>query len=135
MSDLITIPERESQALSKYLIGQPCPPQITERYAEAVNKLYAALTAGEQKTWDKMMAYGFYLKLIDSGLAIVNPQSALRKRIFIMLTLLEATPDFTAYFLPQQRSIFYLVVLGCRMSFSALYMICGVITVKLLSIG
>ena len=134
MSDSIQIREGEAQALSRYLVGKDCPDEIRERYAEAVSKLNSTLSGPEQKTWDKMISSRFYLKLLDSGLAIVNPQSNIRKRIFIMLALLEASPDFTDYFLPQQRTIFYLIPLGFRAFFSALYLVCGVVTVRVIGL-
>jgi hypothetical protein len=134
MPDAIKINTAEAQVLSKYLVGQPCSEVMVKHYAGAVSKLYATLTDTEQKTWDRMLRSRLYLKVVDSGLAIVSPQSALRKRIFIMLALLEASPDFTAYFLPQERSIFYLIPLGLRTGMSAIYLAAGVLLVKVLGI-
>ena len=135
MADNITIGDREAQILSKYLVGRECSTEIANRYAEAVNKLSAGHSASEQTTWQKMLSNSFYLKMVDSGLAISNPQSTLRKRIFIMLAILEASPDFMESFLPQKRSIYYLVPLGFRAGLSALYLICGTLFVKVSKIN
>jgi hypothetical protein len=116
-------------------MGKECSGDIIQRYQEAINKLNAGLNDSEQKTWRKMLNSPFYLKLIDSGLAISNPQSALRKRIFIMLAILEASPNFTESFLPQERSIFYLIPLGFRAGLSALYLVFGTLTVKLIKVN
>ena len=135
MVDNIKIADGEAKILSKYLVGKECSEEIIQRYQEAANKLNAGLNDTEQKTWNKMLSSSFYLKLIDSGLAISNPQSALRKRIFIMLAILEASPDFTASFLPQEKSIFYLIPLGFKAGLSALYLAFGTLTVKALKIS
>jgi hypothetical protein len=134
MADSLQISDNEAQVLSQYLIGESCSEQTIHHYTEAVNKLNAALNEAQQKTWRSMLGSNFYLKLIDSGLAISNPQSALRKRIFIMLTLLESSPDHVQYFLPQERSIWYLIPLGFKAGLSAMYLVVGTIAVKALSI-
>ena len=135
MADNITIADREAQILSRYLVGRECSTEMANRYAEAVIKLSAGHSASEQTTWQSMLTNSYYLKMVDSGLAISNPQSALRKRIFIMLAILEASPDFTESFLPQERSVFYLVPLGFRAGLSALYLVFGTLFVKALKIN
>lgn len=134
MADNIKIADREAKILSMYLIGKECPAEIAQHYAEALTKHNAVLSDSQQKTWDKMLASSFYLKLADSGLAITDPQSSLRKRIFIMLALLETSPLYTEFFLPQERSIFYIIPLGFKAALSALYLVSGTIMVKLFSI-
>ena len=135
MSENIKISAREPQILSKYLIGKECTEEIATYYAEALSKHNAILNDSEQKTWDRMLWSGFYLKLVDSGLAISNPQSSLRKRIFIMLTLLEVSPLYTEFFLPQERTFFYIIPLGLRAGLSALYLVIGTIWVKVFHIN
>jgi hypothetical protein len=131
----IHIADNEAQVLSHYLIGEKCSDQTAEHYTEALQKLNATFTESEQKTWSSMIGFTFYLKLVDSGLAVINPQSPLRKRIFIMLTLLESSPDHVKYFLPQERSIWYLIPLGFKAALSAWFMIAGAITVRLLRLA
>lgn len=130
MPDAVQISADEADRLSRYLIGRSCPEEIENRYRDAVHKLNATLNPVEQKIWNRMMASGIYLKLVDSGLAVASPQSPLRKRIFIMLALLETNTNFTEFFLPQPRNLFYLVPLGFRTGLSALYLIAGMIVVK-----
>lgn len=131
MTATIQMAGNEAQVLSRYLIGEKCSDQTAHHYAEAILKLNATFTESEQKTWNSMIEFTFYLKLVDSGLAVINPQSPLRKRIFIMLTLLESSPDHVKYFLPQERSIWYIIPLGFTAALSAWFMIAGAITVKL----
>ncbi|MCW3125431.1 MAG: hypothetical protein JWO03_1089 [Bacteroidetes bacterium] len=135
MTDSLHIADNEAQVLSRYLIGEKCSDQTVYHYTEAVQKMNAVLNESQMKTWRSMLRSLFYLKLIDSGLALTNPQSPLRKRIFIMLALLESSPDHVRYFLPQERSIWYLIPLGFRAGMSALYGIFGFFSVKLLGVG
>lgn len=131
MSEPLYIAPGEAQQLSRYLIGEECPDATVQHYATAVQKLFAILTPDQQKVWDRMLKSRVYMKLIDSGLAVTYPQSPLRKRIFIMLTLLESRPEFTQYFLPQERSIWYLIPLGFRAGLSAVYLVTGGLFTKL----
>jgi len=135
MTDSFKITEREPQTLSKYLVGKECSSEMAQRYTNAVNKINAGLSTSDQSRWNRMLSNVFYLKMVDSGLAVTNPQSPLRKRIFIMLAILEASPDFTESFLPQKRSIFYLIPLGFRAGLSALYLVFGTLFVKVSKIN
>lgn len=135
MSESLYIAPGEAQRLSRYLIGEDCPEATVQHYAAAVQKLFAILTPDQQKVWDRMLRSSLYMKLIDGGLAVTNPQSPLRKRIFIMLTLLESRPEFTQYFLPQERSIWYLIPLGFRAGLSAVYLVSGGLFTKLSGIS
>jgi hypothetical protein len=130
VADNLHIRDEETKILTQYLVGKKCTSEASIHYAEAVHKLNASFTTREQKTWDAMLSNRLYLKLVDSGLAISSPQSPLRKRIFIMLAILEASPDYTAYYLPQERSLFYLIPLGFRAGLSAIYLILGTMIVK-----
>lgn len=127
----IAIQASEAQILSRYLIGEQCSDAIAIHYQKALDAHQAILTTQQQKVWNKMLHSPLYMRLVDSGLAVVNPQSALRKRIFIMLCLLETTPEYVAYYLPQERSIFYLIPLGFRLAWSAVCLVVGVCLVKM----
>ena len=130
MQSDITILPNEAQAISRYLVGKTCNEEMAGRYQDAVNKLHAIFTPEQEQTWRKMVASRIYMKLMDGGLALASPQSPLRKRIFIMLALLECSPDFTEFFLPQPRSIWYLIPLGFRAVMSAVYGLAGLLAVK-----
>jgi len=130
----IHIAPREAQALSQYLVGRTCSDEMALRYSDTLTKLNASLSPGQEKTWSKMISSSIYMKLVDGGLALSAPQSPLRKRIFIMLTLLECSPDYTESFLPQQRSMWYLIPLGFRAAMSAVYGVAGLVMVKTLKV-
>ena len=134
MTPAIHIAQQEAQAISKYLVSKTCTEEMAQRYREAVTKLNATLSPAHEHIWSRMISSNIYMKLVDGGLALSAPQSPLRKRIFIMLTLLECSPEYTEYFLPQQRSIWYLIPLGFRAAMSAVYGLAGLVLVKTLKV-
>jgi hypothetical protein len=131
MSALAVVYANEVDALSHYLVGQPCRAEVAADYALAVSKLNIILTEQQAATYQKMLRSSLYMRAIDGGLAFTNPQSLLRKRIFTMLCLLEATPHYTQYFLPQKRSWLYFFGIGFKVAYAFFTAIIGVIIIKL----
>jgi hypothetical protein len=131
MLDTITLYPREAEILCAYLLDRPCADDVVVAYQEAVLAHQADLSPLQEQIWIKMLHHKSYLKLIDSGLAVTHPQSALRKRIFIMLCLSEAHTQYVDQFLPQTRGLLYLVKIGFRMGVAALYLIVGACVVKI----
>ena len=134
MSTVALVYANEADALSRYLVGQPCRAEVAADYALAVAKLNIAFTDEQAATYQKMLGSRFYMRTIDGGLAFTNPQSLLRKRIFTMLCLLEATPHYTPYFLPQQRNWTYFFGIGFKVAYAFYTAIAGVIIIKLFKI-
>lgn len=124
----------EAQVLSRYLIGKNCSAAIAADYAAAVSKLNITLTDTEANAYRKMLASGFVMRSVDSALALTKSQSLIRKRIFVMLALLECTTENTRYFLPQPRSIFYFFIIGLRVVRGFAFAIIGLLIIKLLGI-
>ncbi|HRG89540.1 MAG TPA: hypothetical protein PLW44_11005 [Chitinophagales bacterium] len=126
--------EGEAQILSHYLIGKNCSAAVAADFELAVSKLNITLTEAETNVYRKMLASGFIMRSVDSALALTKSQSLIRKRIFVMLALLECTTENTAYFLPQQRSIFYFFIIGLRVVRGFAFAILGLLIIKLLGI-
>jgi len=121
----------EAERLSLYLIGKPCNSNVTEGYADAVTKLDMALTPVQEQTYKRMVGWRFYMRAIDGGLAFTNRESVLRKRIFVMLCLLESSKYNTEYFLPRKRSPFYFFGIGFNVAYAFFTAIIGVLIIKL----
>jgi hypothetical protein len=134
MTERLVVYENEANALSRYLVGKNCSSKIAEDFAEAIVKLDVQLTASQERTYLKMLRSIFFMRAVDGGLAFTNKQSLLRKRIFIMLCLLECTVEFNPYFLPISRSPFYFVKIGLEVAYNFLAAIIGIIIVKIFSI-
>jgi hypothetical protein len=104
--------EKEMKVLSEYLIRQDPGELLISLYQKAHGHLSIHLTAKEERIWRKCMNNRFILACTDAALAIKNPSSGIRKKIFLALSLLESSAAFHRYFLPQKRSIFFLLNIG-----------------------
>jgi len=93
--------------------------------------LDATLDEQQMLIWKRMLQSAFVMCSLDGGLALLHPTSALRKRIFIMISLLETEPALAHHFLPQNRGIGYLLWLMVKMVWAILTAIVGVVLVKL----
>lgn len=124
----------EAQILSRYLIGKDCTAAVANDFGLAVSKLDIRLSEAEQKAYKKMLGSLFLLRSVDSAMAISKSQSLIRKRIFVMVALLECTTENLEYFLPQQRSIFYFFIIGLRVARGFAFAIIGLLMLKLLNI-
>jgi len=111
MSDPATW-EKEADCLARYLVGRPAGTPEKQAYAEAMGKIDIVLTPQEAALWPKMLRSKFWLAGVDGGLALLQPTSPLRRKIFVMLAILEASPAYTAYFLSRDFSPFYLLKVG-----------------------
>lgn len=126
--------ENEANALSKYLVGKECSSVIADSFAEAVQKSDVQLNAAQERTYRKMLRSKFFMRAIDGGLAFTNKQSLLRKRIFIMLCLLECSIEHHPYFLPRDRNPFYFLKIGVEVTYNFMVAIAGVFIIKIFSI-
>jgi hypothetical protein len=100
---------REAEILSQYLIGQLPAEKEKMLYADAMQKLDISFSHAEEKQWRFLMKNKLLIPFIDSALAVKNPSSSIRRKIFIMLAILEASPNYTEYFLPKKHSPIYMV--------------------------
>jgi hypothetical protein len=100
--------EQESVIICRYLTGRDPGEKATALYCGAHNRLPLQLSAKEAATWQHCLSSPFVLGSVEAALAIKNPDSLIRKKILLMLAILESTPAFHDFFLPQKRSAFYL---------------------------
>ena len=125
--------EREARIITNYLIGKPCTDELVNRYVQANIKQGIQLDPEEEKLWKFAMKGVYWLSGIDSGLALVQPKSQIRRKIFVMLAILEASVDYCDDFLPQTKSkvqvLFLLAVQGIKAVFFATI---GLILIKVL---
>ena len=49
-------PNRECDALSRYLVGRPCPADVAERYTRAIDELGLRLTFIERVIWNPALS-------------------------------------------------------------------------------
>ena len=96
----------EAERISLYLIAELPREQEKVLYADAIQKLDIALSPVERRLWSRMLESRFIMALADAGLALAKPDSPLRRRIYTLLAILEASPAYTRYFLAESAATF-----------------------------
>lgn len=64
----------------------------------------------EQKLFSFAVNNRWALGAIDGALAFKKPEHILRRKLLLLSAILEARPQYAGHFIPQQRSMFYVVV-------------------------
>lgn len=112
---------REARLICLYLLGSMPSFDLQIRYAAAHERLKIELDRDEQRLWRIIERYPSTLRTIDGGLAISKPQGGLRRKIYTMLAILEASPKHCAKFLPKTCTVFDLfkfLGIGLRAGFA-----------------
>ena len=85
---------------ARYLLNiNTVPKELIANYNLALKNHSVEFSSYENKIWKRMLKSRFIFGIYDSGFAFVNPESHIRKRIFIALAILECNHHFTHYFL------------------------------------
>jgi hypothetical protein len=134
MVDLHDAYREEAELIGRYLM-KITPNAVTQAlYAQAVSQLNIDLNSGEEKLWRIAKRYPRTLRVIDGGLAIVNPQSSIRRKMYAMLAILEASPEHCDYFLPKRYPPAYAVRIAWSAIRSVFIAMIGYVFVKLVGV-
>jgi hypothetical protein len=112
----------EAAHIGDYLLGIPVGDAEKNTYSDAMEKLNIPFSEYEQHLWKSMMKSKMKMAFIDAGLAFKHPNNNARRKIFTMLAILEASPDYTSYFLSRNFSGIYFFkvgLVGIRAAFRA----------------
>ncbi len=101
---------RQAEVLGRYFLKKHPTDKIKHLYAEIIGKS-KGLSRQDQRLLLFATKHHRSLGLIDAGLALMRPDSEVRRRLYIMFALLEASPDYCDYFLPKKRGPFYLFII------------------------
>jgi hypothetical protein len=91
--------ETESLAISQYLLAVRPGRDLVQRYRDANAEL-----CPEQPAWQDRAMLDFVrrhprsLPLFDAASGVLRPHSLLRRKILVMMAILETTPQFAAHF-------------------------------------
>lgn len=107
-----SIATQEAEQISNYLLGTPIQDSEKNTYADAMQKLNIQFSVYEQALWSSMLKSKWKMACIDAGLALKEPNNNARKKLFTMLAILEASPNYTKHFLSRKFSFFYLFKVG-----------------------
>ncbi len=107
----------EGRHIARYLMGCDPPEQLVERYAAANAVLFvAAPDPVDQRVLRFVRTHPWSLALLESALGLLRPHSLLRRKIVVMMAILETTPRFAEQFDPRSvgpwRSAIRVLALG-----------------------
>lgn len=86
----------ESRMLAKYLLCVDPPRELQERYGEACRRLIGTCPGPEALFARR---HPWALSCLDGATGLLRPQSDLRRRVFVMAAVLEATPHYADFYL------------------------------------
>ena len=115
--------------IADYLIGEPPTDEEKLLDRQAVESLDASLDPRQKKVWRSMLKNRLLMSVFDAGLALTDPSNTIRQRIFVMLSILEASPSHTRHFLPEPFGARRFTGILLRMTISALRSVAGFILV------
>src|SRR5580658_1506243 len=92
----------EADQIALYIVGKHAGEREKALYLRAMATLDTALTGAEEALWASMIRSRRTLAWADAGLALLRPSSVLRRKLLLMVAILEASPDFAEHFLPSR---------------------------------
>ncbi len=107
----------EANRISAYLVSEPLLDKEYDLYCQAMEYFDLELSNYEQMLLSSMLTSTWKMACIDAGLALKDPGNVIRRKIFTMLSILEASPNYTSYFLSRKFHFLYFVKIafvGCR---------------------
>ena len=123
--------EKEVTVFCNYLVKKAPTALVTELYSKAIATLPNTISEKEKKIIAFALKNSWSIALLDSGAALLAPQSELRRRLFILFAILESTPDHCERFMTTNRGPFYLFTILFVGTRSILRALAGIILYKL----
>lgn len=97
--------EQEANNYSRYLLDRDPPKDMIERYIHASRKLgIDAVSISDSKIMEFSHAYPWTIPFLDAATGLMHPDALIRKKIYTMAAVLEASTLFTEAFLPRTLS-------------------------------
>lgn len=119
---------------TKYLISKQPNTQSITLYSRAIAQ-GGELDGYDLKLLSFVQRHPFWVGCVDGGLALVNPHSEVRRRIYVMFAILESQPVFWRDFLPIKQNrwyIFFILFTGLRAIIRA---VTGIVIVKAIGVS
>jgi hypothetical protein len=92
---------QEGMIFSRYLIGKIPSHDLLCRYADAHSFVLITQTLSREDPLLKtVVRIPCLLPYLDAAAGVFSPHALLRKKLLLMLSILEACPDYTVFFSP-----------------------------------
>lgn len=124
---------KEAKVFAKYLAGVKINEATALLYTKAIEARGLICEGRDKKLETFVLKYPFWIGFVDAALALTDKQSVFRKKIFVMLAVMEARPEYTDFFLAEKGSIFTIIKI-CAVGTRSVYrFIFGYFLIKLFS--
>ncbi len=114
----------EAEIFSVYLIGETPSAQLVERYEHASSAI-GAINERDKKIYEISVKHPSLIPFTDAALAIGDRNALLRKKLLVMLAILETTPEHYEKFRSRNESKLKWISLFFRGGFAVFKMIVG----------
>jgi len=103
----------EAQVFGQYLIGQSINEATIERYNIAIVKLDYQAEEWEKAVVARAVRKPSLIPYYDASMALRHRNALLRKKVFVMLAILETRPEYAELFLSKEYpKSYFLNVIG-----------------------
>jgi hypothetical protein len=124
---------QEAGLFGHYLIGKAPTEAAAELYVRAMENFSGTVSRRDERLLGIVRRRPWLLGLVDAGLCWTDGASDVRRRLYVMLSILETAPEFHDDFLPKQRDGWYLLVIGWTGVRAVLRGVAGLVLVKVLA--
>ena len=119
----------EVETITQYLVSRPASPRVRESYERALQNIPVIFTEQQKSQWEACMKNPWLLPHVDAWLAFTQRDHPIRKKIFIMLGVLETQADYSDLFLPSRTSFLQPLTIA----FSVIWAVTKIITGRLVT--
>jgi len=120
----------QAAAFGRYLLKTKPNTRVIALYEKAITYDKGEPDAGDTKLLAFIGKHPGAISFIDAALALIKPNSEVRRRLYVMFSILEASPDYHHLFLPQKHSGWYIFALAGATTRGICRAICGIVLVK-----
>lgn len=105
--------EKEARLFARYLLDRDPPREMVERYMSANEQLGVNVaTAADEHILNFSVSHPWSIPYLDAATGLLMNDSLLRKKVYVMAAVLEASPQYSDSFLPENPLP---LVLFCRL--------------------
>ena len=123
----------QSLVFSHYLIRRLPNETAVLLYEATLKDNKTPLSTHDKKLLSFMLRHPATIGPIDAALAITQPQSEIRRRLYVMFSILEAQPDHASLFLSSKRRWWYWLYVLCVGIVAVIKLLVGLILIKVVT--
>ncbi|CAL2091219.1 hypothetical protein [Tenacibaculum sp. 190524A05c] len=121
----------EFNKIANYLLGiDNVPDALGMHYEKAIQEKNTQLSSYEQKIWNRMLKSKFFFGIYDSGFSLSQPDSNVRKKIFIALAILESNEHYHKYFINEKSLLSDFLQLTYKVPLAIIQAVLGIILIR-----